>query len=282
VSYGTPFNTLLFPHRKEVKMATTFAKNMIYNDHSLKEFKCILCSIGESLDIDKELGIDFKPLTDKSDSSNYTFDFGTTEGEPLKINMTIMHCDHTPFNEFTHREIINWLLPDKNLHWLAIYDNNISDIYYLCRVTSMTKKVINNKIIGYSITFTCNSTCGYTELLRHDYNINSSSTFTIYSDTDSLSYLYPDLIIIPMTETISIKNMTDNNRILTLNHCVIGDEIHIDGKYQEIYSDQKESYSDSFNWNFFRLVPRLNNEISVEGSCSLSISYRNERRVGEY
>ena len=263
-------------------MATTFAKNIIYNNRTLKEFKCILCSINESLDINKELGVDFSPITDRTEYNNYTFDFGIEEGDPLKINITIAHCDFTPFDEYTQRELTNWLLPDKNLHWLEIYDDGINDTFYLCRVTGITKKVINNDTIGYSITFTCNSTVGHTDVIEKRYFIDSSSILNIYSDTDSLSYLYPDMIIIPKDEKIVITNMTENQRETIISNCIIDDEIHINGKNLEIYSNQKSSFADSFNWRFFRFVPRVNNTIKVDGSCSLLFRFRNERRVGEF
>lgn len=77
------------------------------------------------------------------------------------------------------------------------------------------------------------------------------------------------------------------NNVKVLNSTVIKNNnitevITIDGANKIISSDSRSiPFDDDFNWTWLPLLDGTN-EIAVEGNCTVTISYREPRKVGEY
>lgn len=187
-----------------------YGTSFIFNGQNSQDYNLMLCSI-DSDETETNLGLDYEVMTYKS--NHKVFDYGATYKDVLTFNMTVIHCDETPFDRNQIREIMRWLDNCEQLKWLSYYDSEEElNINYYCRITSKEKIKCGGNIIALKFTITCNSPYAYSEIktvelpltnitednfvftnniyINTDCNINPCVYFNLYTPEGELNYTY--------------------------------------------------------------------------------------------
>ena len=237
---------------------------------------------------EKDSGIDYDVLNSIAGASSTYMDYGVKLKDPLQLQGCFIKCpcdnDTYEYSVTEQRQILTWLTKTKSLSWLKIYDNEVETVSYLCRVISITRKLINDKVVGFDVTWETNSPFAYSGLIEESYTSTGSLILdNYYCDSDDSDFLYPKMEIeVDSSELTIITESPVETRTTTLKNLLVGDTVYLDNLNRFIYSRTDKKFNTDFNWIFVRLTPRQYNKITVNGSCDLKVKYRLPRRIGEY
>ena len=104
---------------------------------------------------------------------------------------------------------------------------------------------------------------------------------------DELGVIYPTIVIRSFSDgNITIDNTTTGNS-LSVNNCLVGETITIDGEHKIITTDKEDhaTLSNDFNYEYFDiLIDEYNtaNKYEVSAPCEISVHYSPIRKVGVY
>lgn len=181
-------------------------------------------------------------------------------------------------------EIYDWILNQPNFKKLYI-DNN-DGFYFNCYFTSAS--FIDGfmddgyGIYGIKSTMVCDSTFMWKDVsFTYD---NLSDTITHENISNVREYTFPTLKIKTGDAggNITVQNISDNNRLLTISNTLPNDTIIISYQPMMISSylnNNKQLVYDSFNKNFFRLLQGTNNIGIVGDITEITLEYKIGRLV---
>lgn len=174
------------------------------------------------------------------------------------------------------RKIYSWL-NRKSFCKFKIVNEEYSDIYVegSFNISLITR---NGTVYGFELNLITNRPFALKEPRHLKINNTIQNGIHIINDiSDEEGYLYPDFVEIEILQDgdLSIKNMSDNDRVMYVGNCSINEVITL--KYPIITtSDSKHLIQNDFNWNFFRIVSSLKNKknsLEISIPCNIKIVY---------
>lgn len=252
-----------------------YGTSFIYDGISSDRYQLLLASIGDESDDEVDMGLNVDPLVSDSPLP-FKQDYGVQYSNPLSFRITVTHKDGSYFSYFQIREIAAWLTGRQRPCWLQILHPDYDNVFYCCRATEIYKKKLYGKVIGLSITFTCNSSFGFSDEIKKTFVIDQPDyTFTLYNDSDEETPIRP-LITAQMASvspTLKIENLTTND-IFQLDNILSSDKVTIDNQNQFILINGRyKNLGTDFNLGWIHLKRGIN-EIKVNGNSTLEFRYR--------
>lgn len=279
-----------------------FFTDFQYGDFVASAYGLLPTTISTSRgDEDAEIGMGGQTDEEYVGRRTIPLDYGTTYQDKLEFSIGVIKnpcfnttSDNIYFSEFEVRSILRQLTGKQfyqNLYFTIKDTSFYSErVHYRVKVTNIEVSKVNGSIIGFNITFTCDSFWGYTDVKTTMYNMTSDKTFKFNNSSDELNdYLYPT-IIFTFNEEIDefiLTNVTDSNRKTIFKNIQSNEVITADSFNETIESSGHKSDKDlnpkgtivhDFNLNWARFLPGQN-EITVSHNCQAKVMYQNLRKV---
>lgn len=199
----------------------------------------------------------------------------------LKFDIGIAKSTGEEFSQTEIRDIHKWLMVNSYRH-LVIDNNRYEGIHFNVIVTNIQEEKITDKIVGFLISFECDSPYGY-ETITNTYEIADKITISINNSSDdfihSAYHIKPTITIQSgSTGSVVIKNNTLNREtsVSMLNL----EKITMDSENMVITSSvANQNLYTKFNKVWFELALGINS-ISITGSSSVTITFDVARKVG--
>ena len=213
--------------------------------------------------------------------------------ESFSPKFTFMKKDFDNFTIEEVRQVIKWLTSTDTTALLDVYydDSNVVAWSAIGGWTEIsTYKLGNNRTVGIVATFEAVTPYALSDLYTITKTITSTDNkITIDIDTDDNKPVCPRVTI--QANNANIKfinkhtdffNVSKSYNSLELTNNTSGERIVVDGANKLISSSStKRIFGDDFNWVWLELYDGKN-EITIEGNCTVTIEYREVRKVGEY
>jgi len=201
--------------------------------------------------------------------------------KPLSFTFQIINDDGSNIDEVKERSIKKWLCKRGKFIKFQMDDDRFYDTEFEVNISNpQIIKVIN--VVGMEFTVTCNAPYGYSSMIKKSYNIVSTNQqIKLYINNDIDDYIYPNITILANAPgSLSITNSTEvSNSVFTINNLVAGETITIEGEIPFISSSTSHDVWKDFNKRWIRFVDGLNT-LTFSNLCTVTISYREPRRVG--
>lgn len=212
--------------------------------------------------------------------------------ETFAPKFTFFKKDFSNFEIDEVRVVLKWLTSKDTTSLLEAYYDDSNVVTWASIggfVDLQTYKLANNRTIAITATWDSISPFALSDLYTVTKTITSAGTITINIDTDDNKPVYPRVTI--QTNCNDIKfinkhtdffNVSKSYSSLELTNSTSGEIIIVDGANKIISSSNtKRIFGDDFNWVWLELYDGKN-EITVEDNCTVTIEYREVRKVGEY
>lgn len=248
--------------------------------------------------------------TKAAQSLNYKF-HGSRHDTPLSFQFQIIKSVDCMTSKYflPHEEVFyeSWLCRHDGYRYLRFLEHGYENIYYNAQMNISWIRV-SGRTIGATINVTCDSPYGYSPVQSYEYTNNSVKSFNIYSDSDDLGAIIPELIEIEILSSgnLSVSNsmedlysMTPDEQVMIINNCIKNEVITIDTG-QNIIKTNNNSHNitNDFNWIYPRLInldsiyPYSNlhenntlgdnrqNTFTISGcNCNINFAYRTIRKA---
>jgi phage-related protein len=204
----------------------------------------------------------------------------------MQFDLCVMKCDGRELTQTQARKIVSWITSPSGYLPLTVQDFKDTDyhhgIVYFATCTGYTplRPRHPSEIVGYTFHFECNAPYGYSEKRIVEIDTDISDTYEIQVSSDIMGEpIYPKIHITPSESGIlTFSNSAFPGEIFTLN-VISGNFVQIDGE-TGIISDFAAviDYDNDTNLAWLKLADGLNT-ITITGSCTGEISYREPRQV---
>lgn len=191
------------------------------------------------------------------------------------------------------RIVLKWLTSKDTTALLETYydDSNVVSWASIGGWTEIQMhKIANNRTIAITAVWDSISPFAFSDL----YTVTKTTTstdnkITINIDTDDNKPVYPRVTIQTSSADVKFVNkhtdLLNNSKSyssLELANNNSGEKIIVDGANKIISSSStKRIFGDDFNWVWLELYDGKN-ELTVNGNCTVTIEYREVRKIGEY
>lgn len=200
------------------------------------------------------------------------------------------------FGNFTMeevRQVLKWLTSLDTASLLNVYYDD-SEVVSWSAVGGWTEintyKLANNRTVGITAVFEAVTPYALSDLYTATKTITATDNkLTINIDTDDNKPVYPRVTI--RTNGNDIKfinkhtdffNKSKSYSSLEVINNASGETVTVDGANQIIKTSlNKRIFGDDFNRVWLELYDGKN-ELTIEGDCTVTLEYREVRKVGEY
>lgn len=264
-----------------------FAKDVIIGDFKFSDYGLILASFNNYSETTDDLGMDHDTIEEYIGHNPRPIYLGSQYSSKLKPTLTITKnpCVHKAlyFTEHECRDLIRKLTGYYGYRRMQILQNFIDDeIFFYVRTVSVSYQKVMGKISGIILNMECDSQFAWTRETDITILAKRNKEFNLYISTDDLyNYVYPVMTITTPSalESISIKNLSDNNWTTTIKRLSAKERIIIDSLHQTISTSSRQFVADDFNMHFPRFVPDKNS-FMADQDISITFSYILPRKVG--
>lgn len=219
--------------------------------------------------------------------------------ETFAPKFTFFKKDFSNFEIDEVRVVLKWLTSKDTTSLLEAYYDDSNVVTWASIggfVDLQTYKLANNRTIAITATWDSISPFAFSDLYTVTKTISGMGTFIIDIDTDDSQPVYPKITINENGTNINedgssvkfINKHTDffgkskTYKSVSLANNVSGETIIVDGANKIISSSStKRIFGDEFNWVWLELHDGKN-EITIEGDCTVTLEWREVRKVGEY
>lgn len=262
----------------------TSARSFLFDGTSLKSLGFSLCSFdggGED-----RLPLFYVPAyTTERPAGHYRWHVtGSHYEEPLSFTLSFARlCQEDPTVSVSQeRALARWLTasPDYREFSFEDFDSGtdpLAGITYFVHVTSLEKEMLGGRCLGFTAGFAADSPFGYTAPVT---KALSPGTASISVTSDLPQPLYPALSITASAAgDVYLKN-NSNGSFSRLDHLSAGEVVTMDKTGAGLLSSRPDhNILDDFDKNWFSLSDGANS-ITLEGSASVTLTYREPRKVG--
>ena len=256
-----------------------FADTFIFNEIPSEFYDLYLRTINDSGEESVMASSDVQLLTQKLYRKPVLLFFGAEQTPVLSFPLSMYSPDEITAGVFS--EISAWLFGQMNYCPLRICQNDMTDIYFNCFLTSPQIFRAGNIIRGITCTVICDSPWGWREPITLNYTYDPdvethSQSVSIKNESANNFYTLPTNLTIVANifgGSISIVNAQDASRLFHLT-LLPNETVNINCDLQTISSSLVQyplvGLTDK---NFLRLVPGTN-DLTISGNMkSVSITY---------
>ena len=191
------------------------------------------------------------------------------------------------------RTVLKWLTSKDTTALLETYydDSNVVSWASIGGFVDLqTYKLANNRTIAITATWDSISPFALSDLYMVTKSITSTDNkITINIDTDDNKPVYPRVTIQTNGNDIKVVNkhtdffnVSNTYNSLEVINNASGETVTVDGANQIIKTSlNKRIFGDDFNRVWLELYDGKN-ELTVEGNCTVTLEWREVRKVGEY
>lgn len=202
--------------------------------------------------------------------------YGVTYEEKLEHEITFgVNTDRIAAGRYLNRaeidDIATWLTGHDKYLVLEIEQDDMTWVRYKCIVTQLSVVSYSGVPYTFRATFTCDSPYAYEYPRQFVYTVVGSKTVTIFNDSCLHGYYYPVVEIVNPGASVTIENMSDNNRVFSIDD--IPEAVHkitVNNDRKVITNDQGLNLYPGCNYKFFRMV-KGTNKIRITGNCMIRI-----------
>lgn len=200
------------------------------------------------------------------------------------------------FGDFTQDEVrvlLKYLTQRDTTGLLEAYDDD-SNVISWASIGNFSEiqlyKIANKRVVGVTAVWDSISPFAFSDLYTVTKTITATDNkITINIDTDDNKPVYPRVTIQTSSADVKFVNkhtdLLNNSKSyssLELANNNSGEKIIVDGANKIISSSStKRIFGDDFNWVWLELHDGKN-ELTIEGNCTVTIEYREVRKIGEY
>lgn len=221
-------------------------------------------------------------------TTRYKFD------ELFSPQFTIVKKDFSDFTQEEVRKVLKYLtITDKPALLEVYYDgaSNVVDWACIGGFTSIEMyKIANSRTVGIVAQFEAITPFAMSDIYTITKTITSADNkITINIDTDDNKPVYPRVTI--QTNGNDIKfinthtdffNVSNSYNSLELTNNASTETVTVDGANQIIKTSlTRRIFGDDFNRVWLELYDGKN-ELTVDGNCTVTLTWRESRKVGEY
>lgn len=191
------------------------------------------------------------------------------------------------------RIVLKWLTSKDTTALIETYydDSNVVSWASIGGWTEIQMhKIANKRTIAITAVWDSISPFAFSDLYTVTKTITATDNkITINIDTDDNKPVYPRVTIQTSSADVKFTNkhtdLLNNSKSyssLELSNNNLGEKIIVDGANKIISSSStKRIFGDDFNWVWLELHDGKN-ELTIEGNCTVTIEYREVRKIGEY
>jgi hypothetical protein len=213
--------------------------------------------------------------------------------ELFSPRFTFLKKDFGNFTMEEVRQVLKWLTSLDTASLLNVYYDD-SEVVSWSAVGGWTEintyKLANNRTVGITAVFEAVTPYALSDLYTATKTITATDNkLTINIDTDDNKPVYPRVTI--RTNGNDIKfinkhtdffNKSKSYSSLEVINNASGETVTVDGANQIIKTSlNKRIFGDDFNRVWLELYDGKN-ELTVEGNCTVTLEWREVRKVGEY
>lgn len=213
--------------------------------------------------------------------------------DTFKCTITLTKSNFGDFTQEEVRTTLKWLTQKDTTALLEIFydDSNVVSWASIGGfVNCSLRKLANNRTVAIVAEWDSIHPFCFSDL----YTVTKTTTstdnkITINIDTDDNKPVYPRVTIQTSSADVKFTNkhtdLLNNSKSyssLELANNNFGEKIIVDGANKIISSSStKRIFGDNFNWVWLELHDGKN-ELTIEGNCTVTIEYREVRKIGEY
>ena len=202
---------------------------------------------------------------------------------PLQYTIQVMNKNQSPITQEEERALKRWLIQRGRFKPFCIFDKYYSDIWFFANMNN-PKQIYINGVNGLEFTVTTSSPFGYSDLHEFRHDLKGGASFAVYVNTDEELPIRPDLeITLKEAGTCILTNAAisgDNKNALVIKNVTPGEVITIEGGYPKIRTSKPEhAIYEDFNLVWPTLMDDWN-QFTISLSCTISMSFREIRKVG--
>jgi hypothetical protein len=213
--------------------------------------------------------------------------------ESFSPKFTFMKKGFENFSIEEVRQVLKWLTSLDTTSVLDVYYDGTEAVEWSAIggwTEISTYKLANNRTVGIVATFEAVTPYAMSDLYTVTKTITAANNkITINIDTDDNKPVYPRVTIQANSTNIKFVNTHTDffskstpYESIELTNNAIDEKIVVDGANKLITTTTtNRKFGDDFNWTWLALHDGKN-EITVTGNCTVEISYREIRKIGEY
>lgn len=265
-----------------------FAEDAIIGDFKLSEYGLILASFNDNSESSEDLGMDQETAEEYIGHNPTPIFLGSRYSSKLKPTLTVVKnpCVHKlpDFSEHECRDILRRLTGHQGYKRMQIIHRSMDEeLFYNVRTVSVNYQKVMGKVVGIILNMECDSQFAWTKEMDITILAKQGKPFNLYISTDDPgNYVYPVVTIRASSalESISLRNILDNNWETVIKHLFANEVITIDSQRQTIRSSRKDRMlANDFNMHFPRFIPDKNSYITDQ-DISIQFKYSLPRKAG--
>lgn len=253
--------------------------DFIYANEDSKLHDVFLCSINNiNTDSNDEESSPIMSTTPYKDTWDY---HGMEKSAPLQFTLTIAKKEGGFFDAYELRSIKKWLCKGTR-NWLQVDQDDISSAFYYCTISNPRSVSVGLLNAGLEFQIICDSMYPWSKLFGKNktYTSTTTSSYSIYLDTDFDKYIVKPLIIITPKANGDISIINEANDInVSFTNCIANEVISLDCRTFKIKSSTGRVMLDNWNKNVLELKDG-NNKINLSGNFTMQVLYRLPIRIG--
>jgi len=268
-------------------------KSFVYNGKSSEPYELFFANVDTKSNMNLGGDIELTTIKAKRSGKNYIQD--TDYNKPLEFDAEIV--TKTLITDDKLHEINAWLL--NQLEYKKLYVNDpdykYKNVYFNCIFTSVERieGCMGDQgygTYGFKVTIKCNAPWAWEDEKTITYSTIPTNSYLVFNNTsDCNDYMYPTLqfttgstavnIAIPTDKTVTIQQVTDNNRLTSVTNLSASETITMSVCPSVITSNLGLDHYSKFNKKWIRFLVG-ENRFTVTGDVSeLKIIYTNARVV---
>ena len=215
---------------------------------------------------------------------------GSKFNSKAQLTVTVIQNEHvtnkTFFTVNEVREIVGRLTGFQGYKKMYVQTDSLyENSYYNVRVNEDAElERSGDKVIGIRFVMDCDSQFAWKEEEISFVTENDNETIRIDVNSDDRYNYLPPLVTFTSAsalDSLSIINVTDNNRTTQIDNIRANETITIDSRYDIISSTSPRNFSNDFNYKFPKLLPG-ENEILISSPITINFSMKLPRKVGMF
>jgi len=266
-------------------MASIYAYDFMYDDVPSQRFDLKIVTFEDGGLFSGVGSANVNILTQRVLRKSKPFYLGRTQEPVLEFPLTF--ASYRPVSGMDRDLISAWLFGRSTFKKLYIMQDDFNGAYFNCMFKDPEPQYIGNMNYAFNCTVSCDSPFAYgAEKIVSGSLSSEYLDLEIYNSSSEEEYLYPEVdFTISGGASLSfyITNYSDNQRIFAFNNipATSSIEVFMNNDMQIIDSDTI-GLLNYFNYNWFRLVPKINllTLYSPQTIDSFEIRYTERFKIG--